>query len=88
MRFLGYGIGHKGQTIASPDEAGYEAPPEESPPNTMRVAHIAQNVQPRLNVSDHVVADDTENGDEDPYAEDSDANGDTDSDEENLYGHF
>ena len=83
MRFLGNGIGHKDQTVASPDEAGYEARPENDPSNTIRVAHTAQNVQPRLTV----VADDTENGDEDSYAEDADADYDTD-DEENVYGHF
>ena len=90
MRFLGYGIGHKDQTnrIVSPDEAGYEASPEEDPPNTMRIAYI-QNEQPLSNVSNQVARNDIQDGDDDQCARDSDAGCDNDpDDEDDLYGHF
>lgn len=93
MRFLGYGIGHKGQNncVVSSDEAGDEGSPEEEdldPPNTARITHN-QNVPPPWNVVDQEATHDTQDGDDDRFARDSDSDSNTDSDDEDdLDGHL
>lgn len=88
MRFCGYGIGHTGQTkfVEPSDQGGDQNDLEEDNLDLQNMARIAQSqyVQPVLHVHTEETVDCTQDGDDDPSADDSDAV----SDDDDLNGHF
>lgn len=90
MRFLGCGVGHKGQTkcVEPSNEADDQDDLEEDIldlQNMTRIAHNWKTVQPQASMSE--VIGNTRRGVDDPSAEDSDAVSEPD-DEYDLDGNF
>ena len=87
MRFLGYGIGHKDQNkhVGFFNEAGNQDDLEEDSFDLQNMARIAssQYVPPAAPVATNRVSC-TQDGDDNPFAEDSDAA----SDDDDLSGNF
>ena len=88
IRFLGCGIGHKGQVHCAPSNGvGNEGFPEEDDLDSQNIARIMhdQAVQPVTDIDNARDDDNTQDGVDDMFTT---GNLDTDPDDDDLYGHF